>query len=542
MRAALAWTHVVSKCVAHRPGLIDLHLSDPVHTRKYLKGLSPCDRALMHKALNGTHVTQDGLKYCKKSDDDVCKFCGSSDSRFHRFWICPYFDEMRADVPPSLIAMLPRLPAFLTEYGWSLQPMTMRRWYSLLTAVEVQPFCVPGPKDGTLQLFTDGSCIHQSFAEVRFAAWAVISATADDEVEGVVLDCGHLPGLIQNAYRAEIFAVLRAVRAAHSMRCSAMIWSDCEGVVKRVRTLLKGGSPRVNSPNYDLWVFLAQAIADAEPCHFDITYVASHKGDNAVSPFEDWCFRNNTWADRTAVRMNYNRTSEFWDFFHCHVEYVRAAHDISRQVQGVILNISRLAVQSPQQDTDNEEVFENTLRAEVYWKGVPEITCFPQDAFRWYPERLVRLIFSWFLQTVHQSTHEVVWISQAQLYLDFQMSTGTYGPYKQGTWKDGDANSCIDLAGHPFRTRVRWFSKVLRETLKKCGFAVHHVFGIPCSAAFKFHTGVLAVPWPRVRIDEVDRWILGHLPQGVRRVAGPIDRLPRADRNLRFDDVFITCM
>ena len=314
MRAALAWTHVVSKCVAHRPGLIDLHLSDPVHTRKYLKGLSPCDRALMHKALNGTHVTQDGLKYCKKSDDDVCKFCGSSDSRFHRFWICPYFDEMRADVPPSLIAMLPRLPTFLTEYGWSLQPMTMRRWYSLLTAVEVQPFCVPGPRDGTLQLFTDGSCIHQSFAEVRFAAWAVISATADDEVEGVVLDCGHLPGLIQNAYRAEIFAVLRAVRAAHSMRCSAMIWSDCEGVVKRVRTLLKGGSPRVNSPNYDLWVFLAQAIADAEPCHFDITYVASHKGDNAVSPFEDWCFRNNTWADRTAVRMNYNRTSEFWDF------------------------------------------------------------------------------------------------------------------------------------------------------------------------------------------------------------------------------------
>ena len=130
----------------------------------------------------------------------------------------------------------------------------------------------------------------------------------------MVLDCGHLPGLIQNSYRAEIFAVLRAVRAAHCMRCSAMIWSDCEGVVKRVRNLLRGGAPRVNSPNYDLWVLLAQAISDADQSHFDITYVASHKGHRAFSPLEEWCFRHNHWADRTAVRMNYNRPSEFWNF------------------------------------------------------------------------------------------------------------------------------------------------------------------------------------------------------------------------------------
>ena len=332
----------------------------------------------MHKALNGTHVTQDGLKYCKKSEDDICEFCGSSDSRFHRFWICPYFAEMRADVPPSLTAMIPRLPTFLTEYGWSLQPMTMRRWFSILAAVDVPAFCAPALRGGTLQLFTDGSCIHQSFADFRFAAWAVISADADDSAGSIVLDCGHLPGFIQNAYRAEIFAVLRAVRAAQSMQRSAMIWSDCEGVVKRVRMLLKGGYPRVNSPNYDLWVLLAQAFADAKPHQFAITYVASHKGDQAVSPFEDWCFRHNNWADRTAVRMNFNRTGEFWDFFHSHVEYVRAALDISRIVQGVILNISRTAVQCPRPDNDAAEMVANTLSAAGCWKGVPEITCFPQ--------------------------------------------------------------------------------------------------------------------------------------------------------------------
>lgn len=62
LRATFAWTHVVGNSVAHQPGLIDLHRCDPSHTRKWLVGLKPFDKALMHKALNGTHVTQDGLK------------------------------------------------------------------------------------------------------------------------------------------------------------------------------------------------------------------------------------------------------------------------------------------------------------------------------------------------------------------------------------------------------------------------------------------------------------------------------------------------
>lgn len=62
-----------------------------------------------------------------------------------------------------------------------------------------------------------------------------------------------------------------------------------------------------------------------------------------------------------------------------------------------------------------------------------------------------------------------------------------------------------DLVGHSFRTRVRWFSKVLRETLRKCGILVHHHFGLPCSTALKFHTGTLAVPWSPDQIDAIDR-------------------------------------
>ena len=111
-------------------------------------------------------------------------------------------------------ALLPQLPSFLTDYGWSLQAATTRHWYTMLAEIVVSPLSAPRPGGQVLQLFTDGSCIHQSYADFRFAAWAVVSAQADDNDAGVVLDCGHLPGVLQNAYRAEICCLASCPRCS----------------------------------------------------------------------------------------------------------------------------------------------------------------------------------------------------------------------------------------------------------------------------------------------------------------------------------------
>ena len=541
LRASFAWNHVIAAAVAHRPGFCDVARCDPGHTRKWLRSLRTPDRVLMHKALNGTHITQDGLKYCRKVDDDVCTFCGSSDSRFHRFWVCPYFSDMRTECSADVLALVPHLPAFLTEYGWSIRASTTRQWLTMLAAIEpptLSAFCPEGP---TLQLFTDGSCVNQGVAELRFAAWAVVAAPVDDLASAMVIDCGHLPGLLQHAYRAEIFAVLRAIRAAKHFRRAAMLWSDCEGVVKRVKRILQGGLPRVNSPNYDLWVLISNEVADAKPNQFSITHVSAHRGDSAVSPLEEWCFRHNTWADRTAVRTNYARPSEFWTLFHQHASQVQAVQDISRQVQGVILAVSRTAVLDRGVSEPEQDNFEMPPAAES-WKGLPELHTLPATALRWYPERMVRLILSWFLQSTYASDEEVVWVSLAQLYIAFQMATGSFGPVKKTVWCDGDDHGLHDLAGYPFRTRVRWFAKILRETLRKCGIQAVHMYGRPESNALKIHTGVLAVPWPRGQLDLVDQWLLRHLPLGVRRIASSLDRLPRAERCQEMDEIYITSM
>ena len=162
------------------------------------------------------------------------------------------------------------------------------------------------------------------------------------------------------------------------------------------------------------------------------------------------------------------------------------------------------------------------------------------DVTRWYSLGMVRKILSWFFQTLHGYDGPVYWISQAQLYIDFQLSTGFRGPAKINGWIDADDLQYFSLADHPFRTRVRWFNKVLRETFRKCNQPVTHRFGLPQSNVLGLHLSTLALPWPMGRIELVDKWILSFLPDGVRRMSTALDHLPLAKRSHEFDTVFIS--
>ena len=68
------------------------------------------------------------------------------------------------------------------------------------------------PVSECIHLFTDGSCLFQQDPALRFASFAVVLADpAGDASDSLVVDVGHLPGVLQSSYRAEIYALLRAV-------------------------------------------------------------------------------------------------------------------------------------------------------------------------------------------------------------------------------------------------------------------------------------------------------------------------------------------
>ena len=164
----------------------------------------------------------------------------------------------------------------------------------------------------------------------------------------------------------------------------------------------------------------------------------------------------------------------------------------------------------------------------------------PWKAVRWYGDEVVRSILSWYWFALDQSRHPVVWVSQYQLYIDY-MLCGEIGPTKIDEWKPGRLTPHLDLLAVSFQTRARWFSKILKESLRHAGHQALYAFCRPQSTALNLHTGSLALPWCPNRLLWVDEWIFRSCPSGVRRTSKAIEGLPCFAADDRFPKVVLSC-
>ena len=539
-RMQWAWLKVVAAKVQHRPGLKDLQCVDPVRTRLWLQKLSPSDRACYRKILNGAHITQDGKHYCQEIDEDTCPYCACSDSRFHRFWQCDAFTDCRSSVAHDLWVALPQLPECVVSYGWSLRPSTFEEWFSLLAAIDVP--AVPSwsaPQSDIVHLFTDGSCYNPQYPDARFAAWAIVVADPGHVEEPILLDSGCLPGVRQTSMRAELFAVFRAVRFAVLHHVPIMIWCDCQAVVNRLRRLISGGSIRINSPNADLWLRISNDLALLRQGMVAITKVAAHRSlHSAQKVFEEWCFLHNRFSDHAANRANMMRPSQFWDLLDRHVRACQLVDRWNGSIQSVLLRISQtvLRAEAPR-PADVAPAAPDTVPD---WTPLPPLKALPHKAVRWYGDALVRKIVSWFWDTLHGATGPVQWVAMSQLYIDFASASGEIGPLKLRKWCDGSEFPLQGLVTRPFRLRVRWFGKVLREVLRHSGADVVSSYVRPVGTMIAMFSSCIAIPWPVERLELIDAWILTHTDAPYRRQSKAIDQLPVPQRNKGFPAVVFT--
>ena len=533
-RAQWAWQQVASEQVAHRPGFKHVYLADALDTRGYLKTLAPDELELFHKCLNGCHFTQDGKAHCQEGGTNICPFCNCTDSRFHRFWVCEYFASERRDVPDDVWQLIPGAPDYLTGYGWSLRPHTMFSWYQCLDSItlpEVVPIADVGME---VHVFTDGSCLNQAHPTCRLASWSVVLAAIDNGACRVVTS-GPLPGIMQSSYRAEIFAVLKALQAMRMQTQRVHLWCDCQAVVSRMQRLLNGSEPKPTSAHSDLWREVFDALRDFLPEQVVITKVAAHqKVVEAASPLEEWCFIHNSHQGM--------RPTEFWTLFDQQVNTTIACRNFSRVVQRVLLRISKAVIKAEAEpDGDaRADVGAPAVVPDGVWRplGVLQV---PAQAVRWYGDAAVRSILSWYWQATFESTSEVIWVSQFQLYLDFQLSGGC-GPTKFDRWRDGSETPHLDLLSIPFQTRVRWFSKVLKESLRHHGQGSAYSYCRPFSKSLFLHTGCIAAPWCKQRINAIDDWILRFSPGGVFRNSKliEVEGLPMAALDPSFPQVLLS--
>lgn len=155
------------------------------------------------------------------------------------------------------------------------------------------------------------------------------------------------------------------------------------------------------------------------------------------------------------------------------------------------------------------------------------------------PERVLTIL-SWFWQTLHGSVDEVVWVSHFHLYADFMSSTGHPGPTHRGKWIDGAMEPHIRLQAFAYKQRTRWFVKILKESLRHHHVSLVTAYGRPYSQMLLMHTGLIALPWPKERLQYVDQWILKCCGNTLRRQTKLLESLPFIDYDCRFLPVAVS--
>ena len=346
LRLQRAWTSFVAAKVSHRADFQGLADVDLASTRRVLRSMSFDDQALYRFGLAGGLYTE---SYKAKWTDqpDSCPWCGAQDTLRHRFWECPQHADLRQALAPDVAPVLDFLPPALALRGWWLLPPTWHQWTCLLAALPSDLPLPAVPLTVWNDVFTDGSCHSQSQPLSRFAAWSVTVAptfsAAWQPGGAAVMAASVLAGLCQTAFRAEIFAVGYALHWAALFRAPLRIWTDCLGVVTKLRLLVWGQRKvKVNQSNADLWLWIQQSVATLGRDLVEIIKVPAHRTiQSARSRHDIWTIVHNDFADRAARLANQARPAIFWQVWEAHVAAIAATEKICRQVMDLHLAVGR---------------------------------------------------------------------------------------------------------------------------------------------------------------------------------------------------------
>eukprot|EP00435_Cladocopium_sp_Y103_P041240 s12_g11.t1 len=165
-----------------------------------------------------------------------------------------------------------------------------------------------GPYGDEVQhLFSDGSLFHDGRVELRRAAWGLYNSTSALPISG-----GWLPGILQTIMRAELTALISALRWALHWQHSVHLWTDALEIHKGFQQRLDGKRTLSTDSNADLWLIVDELLDQGAnhlvattwiPAHLDLTL--------CESPMEEWIAVNNGIADSMAVQINMNRPQPF---------------------------------------------------------------------------------------------------------------------------------------------------------------------------------------------------------------------------------------
>ena len=540
LRIQLSWQQRVAAEVAHRKDFGGLGFADVWLTRKVLQALPVDQQSLLRVSLAGGLFTQDAHSHWNQSSG-ICKWCDQLDSLQHRYYECPHTRDLRDQLAPTLCQVRHLVPDALALRSWALLPPSYPQWLRLLDSIPAGPSTVFTPFAVGIwnEVFTDGSCLWQASNAYRVAAWSAVlaspfSASWTYSCRGV-LGTGWLPGLIQSAFRSELFALAFVLHHASCGGFRVRVHSDCLGVVSRFHLFTLGKTKlKVNSANADLWQWILDSVARLGLEAVQVVKVAAHKSlSDAATRRDAWLFWNNGAADQVAKYTNLSRPTQFWSVWQQYVQEVESAALLHQQACNLHVAVALRSVQdmtvrtldeenvvAPRQTRQFEQVYDVTQ-----WTG----TVPPALALEYGVNMMDQVARWWQTRSVLMDQEPVRWISFPHLYIDFQMSWGSAGPIKhKSVWLDPCTRKYLEPERHSFLHRVKWFRRMLKVFWTATGQQIALAQCRCWGDVIHSHVNAASVKWDSACLFHAEQWLQVECKTPCHRGTAALKALPIA--------------
>lgn len=511
-RIVHAWPRVLAAEVYHRPSFAGIQQADIPALKRAMTEFGEADREFLKCALDGTLYIDVGRSKQEREGPRVCKFCQAPDSFYHRIWECPNFASCRSKFPYT--HLLSELPPCLINHGWPTYPsewLRLLEYFADLRMHCVLPFPVQWPTNQVLELFTDGACAHPTKPKLRFAAYAVTLALGGiGSLDHVVVGAGHVPGIIQTAYRAELLAMVRAFEVVGQLGRVGRIWSDNLAVCRRARKILEGWVPKRTLAHFDLLDRLVELVREFDLGNkVSVVKVVSHASLlTAEDDLQHWAFWRNNLVDAAADYTNNSRPSIFWKLWQDAAIAVETSESIHAEILKVLVQVARF--QPTTKETGSYETPEETCpQPEV--QPLTSEHVLSMRVTEMYGQLNMSHIDRWWRNVGERSLKSrgrLCWVAGLHLYIDFFWTTefqGVISP-KFGQWFS-DPSEVPGLQLN-LSSRTTMFLRAWNAYMKDRHQYIPRKLTRPRSSVLACWVQSYRLPWSFQRLDAIDKALM----------------------------------
>ena len=297
------WLQFVAWQVRTRASMADLHGLDVSVLNFDKNHHDALDRSMIAALRSGAFLSPAAQSKFDVHKEGCCELCQVPDRQEH-WLVCPRYAQVRASIQdwPTDIHTWPlALRAHLLPDRCHHRDEYLR---ALLAIPDGSGVFHSHPGAGRQHIFTDGSCMKDIDSSLTLCSWATLNATTRQ-----IISSGTLPGLSQTIPRAELFALLSAVRWIAIHQIPADCWIDNKQVAQGAELVLQNGRVPPHWSNQDLWQRLKASLEQCIDLDIRFHWWPSHLAASCCTDgFHDWARHWNNAVDRQAVLANHQHS------------------------------------------------------------------------------------------------------------------------------------------------------------------------------------------------------------------------------------------